>query len=179
MNRSLTARRALAVAGVAALAVSLAACSSSSSNGSSSSWSTATSAAAGGGMDALIAAAKKEGSLNVITLPRTWANYGKIMDDFTAKYGIKITDANPNGSSGDEITALQHDKGLSSAPDVVDVGNSHATPYTDLFAPYKVAEWDSIPADLKDPNGTWYGDYGGYITFACDATKIAPASCPT
>jgi putative spermidine/putrescine transport system substrate-binding protein len=177
MNRSLTARRALAAASVAALAVSLAACSSSSSG--SSTWSTATSAAANGGMDALVAAAKKEGSLNVITLPRTWANYGKIMDDFQAKYGIKITDANPDGSSGDEITALQHDKGLSSAPDVVDVGNSHATPYTDLFAPYKIAEWDSIPADLKDPNGAWYGDYGGYITFACDASKIAPASCPT
>ena len=130
-------------------------------------------------MDALVAAAKAEGSLNVITLPRTWANYGKIMDDFTAKYGIKITDANPNGSSGDEITALQHDKGLSSAPDVVDVGNSHALPYTSLFADYEVSSWSDIPADLKDANGAWFGDYGGYISIACDAAKVAPAPCPT
>jgi putative spermidine/putrescine transport system substrate-binding protein len=130
-------------------------------------------------MTALVAAAKKEGSLNVITLPRTWANYGTIMDNFSKTYGIKITDANPNGSSGDEITALQHDKGLPAAPDVVDVGNSHAVPYVSLFAPYKVASWAEIPDALKDANGAWYGDYGGYITFACDATKIAPAPCPT
>jgi putative spermidine/putrescine transport system substrate-binding protein len=170
----------------AAAAVTLAAtaCSSSknSSNaagsGSGTDWNTAASASAGGGMDALVAAAKKEGSLNVITLPRTWANYGKIMDDFQAKYGIKITDANPNGSSGDEITALQHDKGLSSAPDVVDVGNSHALPYTSLFADYKVSTWSDIPAELKDANGAWYGDYGGYISIACDAAKVAPAPCP-
>ena len=39
-------------------------------------WGTATSAATGGGMDALVAAAKKEGALNVIALPPDWANYG-------------------------------------------------------------------------------------------------------
>jgi hypothetical protein len=46
-------------------------------------------------MNALIAAAKKEGQLNVITLPANWANYGNIMKDFSAQYGIHITDANP------------------------------------------------------------------------------------
>lgn len=172
----------------AAAAVTLAAtaCSSSKSSGSDASggsgsvdWKTVASASAAGGMDALVAEAKKEGTLNVITLPRTWANYGKIMDDFTAKYGIKINDANPNGSSGDEITAVTSDKGLSTAPDVLDVGNSHAVPNTKLFAPYEVSEWSSIPADLKDANGTWYGDYGGYISIACDASKVAPAPCPT
>jgi putative spermidine/putrescine transport system substrate-binding protein len=170
----------------AAAAVTLAAsaCSSSknssdaSGSGSNTNWATVTSASSGGGMDALVAAAKAEGSLNVITLPRTWANYGKIMDDFQAKYGIKITDANPNGSSGDEINAIQHDKGLSSAPDVVDVGNSHALPNTALFSDYEVSTWSDIPAALKDANGSWYGDYGGYISIACDAAKVAPAPCP-
>ncbi|HTJ66526.1 MAG TPA: ABC transporter substrate-binding protein [Actinospica sp.] len=170
----------------AAAAVTLAAtaCSSNSSStsssgsGSSANWATTTSATAGGGMDALVAAAKKEGSLNVITLPRTWANYGKIMDDFTAKYGIKITDTNPNGSSGDEINAIEKEKGLSSAPDVVDVGNSHALPNTNLFASYEVASWSDIPAALKDANGKWFGDYGGYISIGCVAAKVAPAPCP-
>jgi putative spermidine/putrescine transport system substrate-binding protein len=166
----------------AAVAVTLAAsaCSSSktTTSGSSTNWSTVTSATAGGGMDALVAAAKAEGTLNVITLPRTWANYGKIMDGFTAKYGIKINDANPNGSSGDEINAIEHDKGLSSAPDVVDVGNSHALPNTNLFADYEVSSWSDIPTALKDANGSWYGDYGGYISIACDASKVAPAPCP-
>jgi putative spermidine/putrescine transport system substrate-binding protein len=167
----------------AAVTLAATACSSNSSSttsgsGSSTNWGTTTSATAGGGMDALVAAAKKEGSLNAITLPRTWANYGKIMDDFTAKYGIKITDTNPNGSSGDEINAIQHEKGLSSAPDVVDVGNSHALPNVNLFADYKVSSWSSIPAALKNANGSWYGDYGGYISIGCVAAKVAPAPCP-
>jgi putative spermidine/putrescine transport system substrate-binding protein len=167
----------------AAVTLAATACSSNSSStssvsGSQADWKTVTSASAGGGMDALVAAAKKEGSLNVITLPRTWANYGKIMDDFTAKYGIKITDTNPNGSSGDEINAIEKEKGLSSAPDVVDVGNSHALPNTNLFAGYQVATWSDIPAALKDANGKWYGDYGGYISIGCVAAKVAPAPCP-
>ncbi|MEU1949634.1 helix-turn-helix transcriptional regulator, partial [Streptomyces sp. NPDC020125] len=33
-----------------------------------------------GCMDALVAAAKKEGKLNAIALPRDWANYGEIID---------------------------------------------------------------------------------------------------
>ncbi len=127
-----------ATAAVASGVLLTAACSSSSSSSSSSTstsstssssttnWATATSAAACGGMSALVAAAKKEGQLNVITLPSNWANYGTIMKDFTAKYGIKITDANPEGSSQDEINAVKQLKGQSRAPDVVDVGTSFA-----------------------------------------------------
>src|ERR1039458_1339348 len=98
----------------------------SSSSGTTKSAATATSIAAVGGMKGLIAAAKKEGQLNVITLPANWANYGTIMKDFTAKYGIKINDANPDGSSQDEINAMQQLKGQSRAPDVLDVGTAFA-----------------------------------------------------
>ena len=52
-----------------------------------------------GGMSALIKAAKKEGHLNTIALPPDWANYGEMMSTFTKKYGIGITNDNPNGSS--------------------------------------------------------------------------------
>jgi putative spermidine/putrescine transport system substrate-binding protein len=31
--------------------------------------------------------------------------------------------------------------------------------------PYKVATWDTIPADAKDPDGNWYGDYYGVMSF--------------
>ena len=85
-------------AAVAALAIGVAGCGGSAQGDSSSPAAKATSAQAAGGMDALIKAAKAEGTLNVITLPRTWANYGAIMDTFTKKYGIKINDANPDGS---------------------------------------------------------------------------------
>ena len=110
-------------------------------------WSTEKSAAAGGGMSALIKAAKKEGHVNVITIPLSgWANYGAIMKDFTKKYGIKINDQNPNGSSAQEITAIQTQKGRSDAPDVVDVGTNYATANEGLWAPYKVQTWADIPA---------------------------------
>src|SRR5580692_4350239 len=101
--------------------------SSTASAAANCNWATATSAASCGGMSALVAAAEKEGKLNVITLPSNWANYGTIMKDFQAKYpGIKITDANPEGSSAQELQAIKQLKGQSSAPDVVDVGSSFA-----------------------------------------------------
>jgi hypothetical protein len=120
--------------------------------------STATSAAAFGGMSGLVAAAKKEGVLNVITLPDNWANYGTIMKDFTAKYGIKINDANPDGSSQDELNAVQQLKGQSRAPDVLDVGTAFAVKGDTggLLAPYKVASWANIPASSKAPDATYY-----------------------
>ena len=98
-------------------------------------------------MDALVAAAKKEGTLNTIALPPTWANYGELISGFTAKYGIKINNVNPDGSSGDEITAIKSLKGQSRAPDVVDVGQSFALSgaASGLYAPYKVATWDDHP----------------------------------
>jgi len=34
-----------------------------------------------------------------------------------------------------------------------------------LYVPYKVAEWETIPSSMKDPNGYWYGDYYGVPAF--------------
>jgi putative spermidine/putrescine transport system substrate-binding protein len=181
-------QRWVALAGmglVASLAVT--GCGSSSggskstggSSGGTKSAATAQSAADMGGMAALVAAAKKEGTLNLIAVPRTWANYGAIIDAFTAKYGLKINSENPDGSSGDEINAVKSTKGQASAPDVVDVGNSYALQGAQdgLFAPYKVATWGDIPDGQKDSGGLWYSDYGGYISIGCNATKIK--NCPT
>ena len=137
-------------------------------------WSKATSVAQGGGMKALIAAAKKEGQLNVITLPANWANYGNIMKDFTAKYGIKINDANPDGSSQDEINAMVQLKGQTRAPDVLDMGTAFAikADQMKLLAKYEVAAWNDIPAAEKSTDGTWYGDYGGYVAIGYDSKKV-------
>jgi putative spermidine/putrescine transport system substrate-binding protein len=116
----------------------------------------------------LVAAAKKEGQINVITLPRDWANWGVTMDRFQALYGVKLDDANPDGSSAEELQAIRSLKSQDRAPDVVDVGPSFAAIGTKekLFAPYKVKTWDQIPADVKDADGHWYGDYFGVESFA-------------
>src|SRR5579862_4436484 len=57
-------------------------------------WSNVTTAKQGGGMAALIAAAKKEGTLNLIADPFNWANYGEIISSFAKKYGIHVNDVN-------------------------------------------------------------------------------------
>ncbi len=103
----------------------------STSPGSSGSGTTvdaksAQSVAAFGGMAGLIAAAKKEGKLNLIAIPPTWAGYGPMVTAFSKKYGIKINSENPNGASADELAAIKATKGQPSAPDAVDVGNSFA-----------------------------------------------------
>jgi putative spermidine/putrescine transport system substrate-binding protein len=142
--------------------------------------STAKSAAAFGGMAGLIKAAQKEGTLNVITLPADWANYGTIINDFSKKYGIKINSENPDGTSAEEITAVTTEKGQSRAPDVLDLGTSFAISAASqgLLAPYKVQSWNDIPATAKDANGDWFDDYGGYVSIGYNSkvVKVPPTS---
>ncbi|WP_159717903.1 ABC transporter substrate-binding protein [Geminicoccus flavidas] len=133
---------------------------------------TATSAADFGGMDGLVAAAKQEGELNVIALPPDWANYGTMIETFQSKYGIKVNSAQPDASSQDEINAANQLRGQARAPDVFDLGANVALRNTHLFAPYKVATWNDIPEPLKDPNGTWVNDYGGYMSVGYDADRV-------
>jgi putative spermidine/putrescine transport system substrate-binding protein len=173
---------AIALAGITAAA--LAACSGSAS-GSDAAGSVpkataavATSAEDFGGMDGLVAAANAEGRLNVITLPPSWANYGKIIEGFEKKYPkITITSQNPNGSSADEVAAIKSAGTSANAPDVVDIGTAVLGENLDLFTPYKVANWADIPDDSKDADGLWYYDYTGLMSIGYDSSKVsAPTS---
>jgi len=135
-----------------------------------------------GGIDALVTAAKAEGGLNTIALPKAdWCKYEDLMAGFTAKYGIAINDLNPDGSSQQEVDAIKANKDNKGpqAPDVVDVGLGFgAGGITDgIFTPYKVATWNDIPAAAKDPNGYWYGDYYGVLAFETntDVQPVVPA----
>jgi putative spermidine/putrescine transport system substrate-binding protein len=142
-------------------------------------WSTVKSVEEGGGMEALIAAAKAEGELNVITLPRDWCNYGEMIDTFSKKYGIKVNSLNPDGGSADEIQAIidnKENKGPQ-APDVIDIGPAYGPLAKEqgLVAPYKVATWDTISGE-KDPEGYFYTDYNGVMVFEVntDVVKEVP-----
>jgi putative spermidine/putrescine transport system substrate-binding protein len=172
------AKKSLRVPIVAALSVlALAACAPPSSNGGGSGGSgsdaaKATSAKDLGGLSGLEKAAKKEGQLNVIALPPDWANYANVIKGFSTKYGIKVNSAQPDAASQDEINAAKSLKGTKRAPDVFDLGQSVALANTKMFAKYKVASWNDIPADFKDPNGAWVNDYGGYMSIGYDSSKV-------
>jgi len=142
-------------------------------------WGTVKSAADAGGMDALVAAAKAEGELNVIALPDDWCNYGEMISTFSTKYGIKVNSINPEAGSADELQAIIDNKGNKGpqAPDVIDVGPAFGPLAKEqgLLAPYKVTTWDSI-AGLKDPDGYFYTDYNGVLVFEInlDVVKDVP-----
>ncbi|MET7987145.1 MULTISPECIES: extracellular solute-binding protein [unclassified Streptomyces] len=177
-------RTALLTGGLAvAAALTLSACGAApddkATTADGKSAATATSAADFGGLDALAKAAKKEGTLHAIALPRDWANYGALIDGFTKKYGIKIQVESPDGSSQDEINAVTSRKGQDRTPDVLDLGSSFALSAAQqgLLAPYKVAAFGDLPEGQKDAAGRWFNDYGGYISIGCDAKRVK--ECPT
>jgi len=157
----------------AASALALGACTS----GGGAAGSAAAAATIPGVPQSLIDAAKAEGALTPIAVPRSWCNYGQILDDFSSKFGIKVTVLNPDGGSKDEITALEANKTNKgpAAPDVLDitVGTGPTAKAAGDLAPYKVATWDSIPASAKDADGSWYGDYYGVLSFEVNTTKVA------
>jgi putative spermidine/putrescine transport system substrate-binding protein len=170
--------RAAALLGCLALAaLGVSACGGTQSTGPVKA-SLATSAGNAGGMRALIAAAKREGALTAIALPRDWADYGGLIDGFRKTYGIKVTVEEPLGHSADETDALRRSGNRPTAPDVIDVGDTfaRAAARAHLLAPYKVAAYDAIPGNQKDPKARWYNNYGGYISIGCDAHRIKP--CP-
>src|SRR5207248_406948 len=147
-------------------------------------------------------AAKKEGHLNVIALPHDWANYGQMISAFKKKYGLGMTEDNPNGSSAQENQAIRSLKDDSRAPDVVDVGPSFAIAGADeaLYKPGNfipvdgtqqpvaagqtpiVIDWDYlILADKKEfPAVHWTtvipsdGVYGSFYCQAINASAPHP-----
>lgn len=127
-------------------------------------------------MDELIAAAKKEGELNVIALPHDWANYGEIISTFKTKYGLKINEINPDAGSADELEAIKANKDSKGpqAPDVIDVGFAFGpqAKAAQLIQPYKVSTWDTIPDNVKDAEGYWYGDYYGVMAFEVNKSVV-------
>ncbi len=118
-------------------------------------------------LDALVKAAQSEGTLTTIALPHDWANYGEIIETFKSKYSMQINELNPDAGSSDELEAIRANKDSKGpqAPDVIDIGVGHTvTAMKDgLLSKYKVATFDTI--DMKDPDGYWWAEYYGVLTF--------------
>jgi len=102
----------------------------------------------------VVKAAKKEGHRQRHYDPargrgRTTASS---MKDFTAKYGIHHQRRNPNGSSAQEITAIPTGQGSRATRGRASTSaRAYATENMGLWAPYKVATWESDSRGLEGP----------------------------
>ena len=128
-------------------------------------------------MAGLITAAKAEGNLTTIALPHNWCDYGDMLTGFTAKYGIKINELNPDGGSGDEIAAIEANKAQHRArrrpTSSTSACRSAPRPRpTGDIQPYKVSTWADIPDTAKDADGYWYGDYYGVMAFEVNTAVV-------
>jgi len=124
----------------------------------------------------LIKAAQAEGQLTVIALPHDWCNYGELIEGFAKKYNLKVNELNPDAGSRDEIEAVKANKDNTGpqAPDVIDVGFGFSSQLIEekLVMPYKVTTWDSIPENIKDAEGNWFGDYYGVLSFEVNTDVV-------
>jgi putative spermidine/putrescine transport system substrate-binding protein len=128
-------------------------------------------------LDELIAGARAEGMLTTIALPHDWCGYGNVIARFKEMYPfLTVNELNPDASSAEELEAIRANRGNTGpqAPDVVDVGLAFgpAGKAEGLYAPYRVATWDTIPDEVKDPEGYWYGDYYGVMSFAVNTDLV-------
>lgn len=132
----------------------------------------ATSLADVGGLAGLEALAKEEGHLNLIALTHDWSNWGEVIATFKTKYPeIQVHEANTMASSKEEIDAIKTNAGTDKAPDCVDVSPGVAAGAKSMFAPYKVAAWNDIPAEHKEASGLFVADYTGIMTIGWNKTK--------
>ncbi|MCJ7708121.1 MAG: substrate-binding domain-containing protein [Anaerolineales bacterium] len=128
-------------------------------------------------MDALVAAVEAEGNtVSVIACPRDWAGYDEIFHILTDQYGLTLNELSPEFGSADELEAIRANREAPGpqAPDVGDIGIGYTTVATDegLLSPYKVSTWDSIPDNLKHPDGYWFAMYYGVLCFETNTNLV-------
>jgi putative spermidine/putrescine transport system substrate-binding protein len=108
--------------------------------------------------------AKKEGEVNSVGMPDSWANWGETWSEVTNKYTLKHSDTDL--SSAEELAKMESEKENATA-DIGDVGMSFGpiAEQKKLTIPYKTSYWDEIPDWAKDDNGDWVVGYQGTIAF--------------
>ncbi len=122
-------------------------------------------------IDELIAAAKKEGVVNSVGMPDTWANWKDTWADLKTLYGLSHQDTDM--SSAQEIAKFAAEKDNATA-DIGDVGQSFGPIAVDkgVTQAYKTTTWDEIPAWAKDEEGHWVVAYTGAISFMVNKNLV-------
>lgn len=128
-------------------------------------------------MDALVAAAKKEGAVYSVGMPDSWANWKDTWQDLKTNYGLEHQDTDM--SSAQEIAKFEAERKNATA-DIGDVGFAFARVAVrkGVTQPYKPSTWNEIPDWAKDKEGHWALAYTGSIAFISNnnLVKDAPKS---
>ena len=105
---------------------------------------------------ALIDAAKKEGTVNLIALPDDWANYKGILASFTEKYRREDPGGQPGCSSADELDRGRDAQGQSTQPDSDRHRTGQGPEAVDAgyFETFKPSTYDEIPTSSRTPTAT-------------------------
>ncbi|MDP4172276.1 MAG: extracellular solute-binding protein, partial [Bacillota bacterium] len=115
--------------------------------------------------------AKKEGEVNSVGMPDSWANWKGTWQDIQTKYSIKHTDTDM--SSAEELAKFESEKENATA-DIGDVGAAFGPLAKEkgLTLPYKTSHWNDIPNWAKDKDGNWIIGYTGSIAFITDKNNV-------
>jgi putative spermidine/putrescine transport system substrate-binding protein len=111
--------------------------------------------------------------------PPEWADWASQLRAIQQKTGISVPHDNKN--SGQSLAALIAEK-ANPVADVTYLGGQFGITAKEagVTAAYKAANWDQIPADLKDPEGYWFtihsGTLGLFINKAALGNKPLPKS---
>jgi putative spermidine/putrescine transport system substrate-binding protein len=120
--------------------------------------------AADADLQALEAAARKEGAVNSVGMPDSWANWKDTWVDLGKLYGLKHSDTDM--SSAQEIAKFAAEKDNATA-DIGDVGAAFGpiAVQQGVTQAYKPSTWDQVPTWAKDTDGHWLLAYTGSIAF--------------
>lgn len=126
-------------------------------------------------VDALLAAAQKEGAVYSVGMPDTWANWVQTWKDLQTKYNIRTQDTDM--SSAEQISKFMAEKDNATS-DIGDVGFEFGeiARKRGITMPYKPSTWDQIPGWAKDKDGHWCLAYTGTVAFIInkDLVKDTP-----
>ena len=116
-------------------------------------------------------AAQHEGQLNVALVPNNWANYGQVVQAFSERYGIPVTQIDVQGNARNALKAIQAGPVM---PDVIDVNFpfGEQARRAGLLQAYRPIGWNKIPANLKDRAGFWAGSHFGVLAFEVNTERV-------
>lgn len=135
-------------------------------------------ALAGAGF-AMLGSAAAQNRAICYNCPPEWADWGSQLRAIKARLGLEVPPDNKN--SGQTLSALIAEKARPVA-DVAYFGGQFGdtAKAAGVLASYKPKGWERIPADLKDPDGTWFtihtGTLGLFVNKTALKGKPVPAS---